>query len=193
MNTYFEKVKNLNLYNYDDFFEKIEKYKRLLMQFNAVHNLTHFENIDENIIDSIKILDFYDLNFAKKVIDIGSGAGFPAIFLACLLKNSNFFLFEPNFKKASFLRVIKTELGLINVNIIKEKIQNYPKFKVDLVSSRALMHIKPLINLCNGFYDENTTFLFYKGSNIYKELEQMDNYNIFNNGLRNYCILKIKE
>ncbi|EAK0952742.1 16S rRNA (guanine(527)-N(7))-methyltransferase RsmG [Campylobacter lari] len=179
--------------NKDDFFKKITLYKGLLEKFNAVHNLTHFENIDENIIDSVKILDFYDLSNKKKIIDIGSGAGFPALFLACILQNNEFFLFEPSTKKASFLRVVKTELNLINVNIIKEKLQNYPPFKVDLITSRALMDVKPLVEISNGFYDKNTLFLLYKGSEVYNELQELKDYQIFNQGFRNYCLLKIKE
>ncbi|EAL2830860.1 16S rRNA (guanine(527)-N(7))-methyltransferase RsmG [Campylobacter lari] len=179
--------------NKDDFFKKITLYKELLEKFNAVHNLTHFENIDENIIDSVKILDFYDLSNKKKIIDIGSGAGFPALFLACILQDNEFFLFEPSAKKASFLRVVKTELNLINVNIIKEKLQNYPPFKVDLITSRALMDVKPLVEISNGFYDKNTLFLLYKGSEVYDELQELKDYQIFNQGFRNYCLLKIKE
>ncbi|OCX43494.1 16S rRNA (guanine(527)-N(7))-methyltransferase RsmG [Campylobacter ornithocola] len=179
--------------NKDDFFKKITLYKDLLKKFNAVHNLTHFNNIDENIIDSIKILDFYDLNDKQRIIDIGSGAGFPAIFLACILQESEFFLFEPSVKRASFLRVIKTELDLKNVNIIKEKIENYPSFKVDLITSRALMDVKPLVKISSGFYDDKTLFLLYKGSEIYKELEDLKDYQIFNQGFRNYCLLKMKE
>ncbi|EDP6880463.1 TPA: 16S rRNA (guanine(527)-N(7))-methyltransferase RsmG [Campylobacter lari] len=179
--------------NKDDFFKKITLYKELLEKFNAVHNLTHFENIDENIIDSVKILDFYDLSNKKKIIDIGSGAGFPALFLACILQDNEFFLFEPSAKKASFSRVVKTELNLINVNIIKEKIQNYPPFKVDLITSRALMDVKPLVEISNGFYDKNTLFLLYKGSEVYDELQELKDYQIFNQGFRNYCLLKIKE
>ncbi|EID4796972.1 16S rRNA (guanine(527)-N(7))-methyltransferase RsmG [Campylobacter lari] len=179
--------------NKDDFFKKITLYKELLEKFNAVHNLTHFENIDENIIDSVKILDFYDLSNKKKIIDIGSGAGFPALFLACILQDNEFFLFEPSAKKASFLRVVKTELNLINVNIIKEKLQNYPPFKVDLITSRALMDVKPLVEISNGFYDKNTLFLLYKGSEVYDELQELKDCQIFNQGFRNYCLLKIKE
>ncbi|WP_371818838.1 16S rRNA (guanine(527)-N(7))-methyltransferase RsmG [Campylobacter lari] len=179
--------------NKDDFYQRITLYKELLKKFNAVHNLTHLKNIDDNIIDSIKILDYCDLTDKKKIVDIGSGAGFPAIFLACILENSNFFLFEPSVKKASFLKVIKTELNLINVNIIKEKLQNYPPFKVDLITSRALMDIKPLIEISNGFYDEKTSFLLYKGSEVYDELQGMKDYKIFNRGFRNYCLLKVKE
>ncbi|EAL0271608.1 16S rRNA (guanine(527)-N(7))-methyltransferase RsmG [Campylobacter lari] len=193
MKKYEEQLNFLQNFNKDDFFKKIILYKNLLKKFNAVHNLTHLENIDDNIIDSIKILDFYDLSFKKKVIDIGSGAGFPAIFLACILQESEFFLFEPSAKKASFLRVIKTELNLKNINIIKEKIQNHQSFKVDLITSRALMDIKPLIEISNGFYDENTLFLLYKGSEVYDELQELKDYKIFNRGFRNYCLLKIKE
>ncbi|MCR8677882.1 16S rRNA (guanine(527)-N(7))-methyltransferase RsmG [Campylobacter sp. S4:11] len=194
MKTYEEQLNFLKDFaNKDDFFQKITLYKELLKKFNAVHNLTHLENIDDNIIDSIKILDYCDLTDKKKVIDIGSGAGFPAIFLACILGNSNFFLFEPSVKKASFLRVIKTELNLINVSIIKEKLQNHPPFKVDLITSRALMDIKPLIAISNGFYDEKTSFLLYKGSEVYDELQGMKDYKIFNRGFRNYCLLKVKE
>ncbi|WP_139453179.1 16S rRNA (guanine(527)-N(7))-methyltransferase RsmG [Campylobacter armoricus] len=194
MNKYKEQLEFLKDFsNIDEFFTKISLYKDLLKKFNAVHNLTHLNDIDENIIDSIKILDFYNLNDFKKIIDIGSGAGFPAVFLACILQESKFFLFEPSAKKASFLRVVKTELDLKNVNIIKEKIENYPSFKVDLITSRALMDIKPLVKISGGFYDDKTLFLLYKGSEVYKELEDLKDYRIFNQGFRNYCLLKIKE
>lgn len=193
MKKYEEQLNFLQNFNKDDFFKKIILYKNLLKKFNAVHNLTHLENIDDNVIDSIKILDYCDLTDKKKIVDIGSGAGFPAIFLACILQESDFFLFEPSAKKASFLRVVKTELSLKNINIIKEKIQNYQSFKADLITSRALMDIKPLVEISNGFYDENTLFLLYKGSEVYDELQGMKDYKIFNRGFRNYCLLKIKE
>ncbi|EGO4877144.1 16S rRNA (guanine(527)-N(7))-methyltransferase RsmG [Campylobacter lari] len=193
MKKYEEQLNFLQNFNKDDFFKKIILYKNLLKKFNAVHNLTHLENIDDNVIDSIKILDYCDLTDKKKIVDIGSGAGFPAIFLACILQESEFFLFEPSAKKASFLRVVKTELNLKNINIIKEKIQNYQSFKADLITSRALMDIKPLVEISNGFYDENTLFLLYKGSEVYNELQGMKDYKIFNRGFRNYCLLKIKE
>ncbi|WP_257929799.1 16S rRNA m7G527 methyltransferase [Campylobacter lari] len=193
MKKYEEQLNFLQNFNKDDFFKKIILYKNLLKKFNAVHNLTHLENIDDNIIDSIKILDYCDLTDKKKIVDIGSGAGFPAIFLACILQESEFFLFEPSAKKASFLRMVKTELNLKNINIIKEKIQNHQSFKADLITSRALMDIKPLIEISNGFYDENTLFLLYKGSEVYDELQELKDYKIFNRGFRNYCLLKIKE
>ncbi len=113
------------LQNYDlkNFEEKVKIYKELLSKFNRIHNLTHLKNIDENIFDSIKILDFYDFSKAKNIADIGSGAGFPAVFLAFLLQN-NFHLFEPNPKKAAFLRTLKIECELSNYIFTKKKFKN---------------------------------------------------------------------
>lgn len=68
------------------FLQRVEIYKNLLKKFNQIHNLTQLKNIDENIQDSIEILNFIDLTKAQNIADIGSGAGFPAIFLAfCLI------------------------------------------------------------------------------------------------------------
>ncbi|ECS0803521.1 16S rRNA (guanine(527)-N(7))-methyltransferase RsmG [Campylobacter coli] len=180
------------LQNYDlkNFEEKIKIYKELLSKFNRIHNLTHLKNIDENIFDSIKILDFCDFSKAKNIADIGSGAGFPAVFLALLLQ-SNFHLFEPNPKKAAFLRSIKIECNLTNLTVYKEKVENYKSsFKADIITSRALMDVKPLIKLCLNISDQKTIFILWKGSEIFDEVEGLKDYDIFENGLRRYCVLK---
>ncbi|MGH2306026.1 MULTISPECIES: 16S rRNA (guanine(527)-N(7))-methyltransferase RsmG [Campylobacter] len=181
----------LDNFNQKDFEEKVKIYQENLMKFNKIHNLTQIKNIEENIIDSIRILRFFDFTKAKNIVDIGSGAGFPAIFLAFLLK-SNFYLFEPNPKKAAFLRTIKIECELSNLNICKEKAQeNKNNIKADIITSRALMDIKPLMQICKNLSSEKTTFILWKGSEIYKELEGLENknYQIFEDGFRKYCIL----
>nr|WP_215728913.1 16S rRNA (guanine(527)-N(7))-methyltransferase RsmG [Campylobacter vulpis] len=175
------------------FFEKrVEIYKNLLKKFNQIHNLTHFKNIDENIQDSIEILNFIDLTKAQNIIDIGSGAGFPAIFLSFLL-DSHFTLFEPNAKKAAFLRSVKIECELTKLTIFKEKIQNHKaKFKADFITSRALMKAKDLIQICQNLSDENTTFILYKGSEVQKEMQDFKDYQIYENKWRKYCVFTLK-
>lgn len=173
-----------------DFEMKVQNYKILLKKFNSTHNLTRFKNIDENIIDSLKILDFKDLSFAKNIVDIGSGAGFPAIFLAFILK-ADFYLFEPNAKKASFLRMLKIECELPHLHIFKQKIEEYQTpFKADIITSRALMNASLLIKLCQNFIDEHTLFLLYKGSGVDEELKNFKHYEIFARGFRRYCFIK---
>ncbi|TKX30707.1 16S rRNA (guanine(527)-N(7))-methyltransferase RsmG [Campylobacter estrildidarum] len=179
----------LKNFNQKDFEGKVKIYQENLIKFNKIHNLTQIKNIEENIIDSIKILNFFNFSKAKNIVDIGSGAGFPVIFLAFLLKN-NFYLFEPNPKKAAFLRTIKIECDLPHLNIYKEKAQeNKNNIKADIITSRALMDIKPLIKICKNLSTEQTFFILWKGSEIYRELEGLKNYQIYENGFRKYCIL----
>ncbi|MEB2812236.1 16S rRNA (guanine(527)-N(7))-methyltransferase RsmG [Campylobacter upsaliensis] len=170
------------------FEKRVEIYKNLLKKFNQIHNLTHFKNIDENIQDSIEILNFIDLTKAQNIIDIGSGAGFPAIFLSFLL-DSRFYLFEPNAKKAAFLRSVKVECELTNLHIIKEKVQNHKaEFKADFITSRALMKAKDLVQICQNLSDENTSFILYKGSEAKKEMQGFKHYQIYENKWRKYCV-----
>ncbi len=158
----------LSDFNEEDFRAKLKIYKEILNKFNRIHNLTQLKNI----------------------VDIGSGAGFPAIFLAFILP-SNFHLFEPNPKKAAFLRSIKIECNLTNLTVYKEKVENYKSsFKADIITSRALMDVKPLIKLCLNISDQKTIFILWKGSEIFDEVEGLKDYDIFENGLRRYCVLK---
>lgn len=186
------RLKFLPHFNANIFEDKIRLYKALLCRFNAVHNLTNFKDIEANISDSVGILDFVDFSLAKKVVDVGSGAGFPAIFLALLLKNE-FYLFEPNPKKAAFLRMVKIECALENTHIIKEKVQNFKaSFKADIITSRALMKAWDLLQICSHLSDENTLFALYKGSEVKTELKNLEKYQIFHNKLRKYLIIKSK-
>lgn len=176
-----------------EFKEKLSLYERLFNDFVRVHNISHFKELEKELIDSLKIIDFKDFSQDKIIIDIGSGAGFPALFLALVLK-AKFYLFEPNSKKAAFLMLVKSKLELNNVFIIKEKIELYKdKFKANLITSRAFMDIKSLAGLCAGFFDEKTTFLLYKGSGVYEELKNVKEYEIIEFNKRKYTLISGKE
>ncbi len=171
---------------------KLNAYESLFYSFGNVHNISHFKALEKELVDSLKILDFKDLSGFKNAVDIGSGAGFPALFLALILK-TNFTLFEPNAKKAAFLMLVKSELGLENVSVFKEKIERYElKFKAQLITSRALMSAPKLVRLCDGFFDENTLFLLYKGSKVYDELKGFAKYEIAEFDKRKYVLIKAK-
>lgn len=176
-----------------EFKEKLSLYERLFNDFVRVHNISHFKELEKELIDSLKIIDFKDFSQDKIIIDIGSGAGFPALFLALVLK-AKFYLFEPNSKKAAFLMLVKSKLELENIFIIKEKIELYKdKIKANLITSRALMDIKSLAGLCAGFFDEKTIFLLYKGSGVYEELKNIKEYEIIEFNKRKYTLISAKE
>ncbi|WP_169763415.1 16S rRNA (guanine(527)-N(7))-methyltransferase RsmG [Campylobacter mucosalis] len=171
-----------------DFEKSVAKFAEILAKFNKIHSLTNYKNINEQVIDSIKPLEFLDFSTFKTAIDVGSGAGFPAIFLALKTPEISWYLFEPNAKKSAFLNFIKVELGLENVKIYSQKIELCPKFRADLITSRALMKIPDFVKICYGFYDINTKFLLYKGSSVNDELKGF-NAKIFNEKNRNYILM----
>ncbi|MCI6989237.1 MAG: 16S rRNA (guanine(527)-N(7))-methyltransferase RsmG [Campylobacter sp.] len=168
--------------------KKLILFEKILNEFNKIHSLTNYTNIKAVMKDSLEPLKY--LNFTPKIaIDVGSGAGFPGIFLAIELNECEWSLFEPNPKKAAFLTYAKLALNLKNVKIYRSKIQNSNKFRADLITSRALMKTKDLIKICKGFYDEKTEFLLYKGSSVFEEIDGL-NAQIINENHRNYILIK---
>ncbi|MEN3045520.1 MAG: 16S rRNA (guanine(527)-N(7))-methyltransferase RsmG [Candidatus Hydrothermales bacterium] len=98
--------------------EKIEKYVKILKEVNERINLISRKDL-ENIYKKhiTESLFYLDIIRGKKIVDIGSGAGFPGIILAIVKKGCDFYLIERNKKKAEFLRKVKRELNLKNVRI----------------------------------------------------------------------------
>ncbi|MGP1359531.1 16S rRNA (guanine(527)-N(7))-methyltransferase RsmG [Campylobacter sp.] len=173
-----------------NFDEKIKIYAQIFTKFNAVHSLSNYKDIGEQVLDSIEPLEIFDLS-AKTAIDVGSGAGFPAIFLALAMPQTKWHLFEPIAKKSSFLSYAKIELGLENLEVHSQKIELTDKFTADLITSRALSKTKELIRICDGFYDEKTKFLIYKGSSVMEEISGIDA-QIYNEKNRNYIFFNLK-
>ncbi|CUU85153.1 methyltransferase GidB [Campylobacter hyointestinalis subsp. hyointestinalis] len=175
----------------NDFWDKVDEFGLVLKQFNKIHSLTNYNDIKPAVEDSIKPLEFLDIS-PKTVCDVGSGAGFPALFLSLILQTSEFHLYEPIAKKSSFLTYVKMKLGLKNITVHPKKLEDSTKFIADLITSRALMKTQFLLKICNGFYDENTKFLLYKGSLAKDEINDLEcQKDIIKNGAhRNYIFLK---
>lgn len=172
------------------FWESVAKFDEVLKKFNKIHSLTNYKDIKPAALDSIEAIKLLDFK-PKICVDVGSGAGFPAIFLAMILDECEFHLYEPIAKKSSFLSYAALSLNLQNITVHSGKIENCDKIKADLITSRALMNTADLIKICQGFYDEETTFLLYKGSNAKFEIEELKCYKkIYQENERNYVILK---
>ncbi|HOI83237.1 MAG TPA: class I SAM-dependent methyltransferase, partial [Campylobacterales bacterium] len=93
--------------------KKLFRFCELLRTWNKTHSLTSMrrdEEFNDAILDSVYPLTF--LQDFKSALDIGSGAGFPAIPLAILKSDANFTLCEPLSKKYAFLQFAKLELEL---------------------------------------------------------------------------------
>jgi 16S rRNA (guanine527-N7)-methyltransferase len=171
---------------------ELEKFAELLNEWNKIHNLTGAKTIDaiyKNIVDSL-----YPLNFIKKpktLLDVGTGAGFPGLVLAIALPQTKVVLAEPLKKRVSFLKYASIDME--NVKVEGKRVENIEHEAFDLISSRAVTNTKLLLELTKNISSIKTEYLFYKGSRVFDELEDVQNqlnYDIVQVSQRNYLYIK---
>ena len=111
----------------------LKKYEDILIKANKSLNLIGNSTIKDiwtrHFLDSVQVIDFIDKN-NKTLVDIGSGAGFPGLVLAIILKDRKIplkvKLIEKSPKKTKFLKNLTQELNL-NVEVINKNIFEYNK------------------------------------------------------------------
>jgi len=105
------------------------------------------------------------------------------------MPETKWYLVEPLKKRYSFLNYIKTLLNLKNVNIVPKRLEKTNLEKVDLITSRAVMPTKEVLNIAKPFIKKNGIILLYKGSNVIEELKGI-NASIISKTNRNYVFIK---
>ena len=189
----FEKLE-LNLDK--EFYKRCDMYIKLLQQWGKVHNLTaslKYEEIEANILDSVYPLSFIE-DF-KSFADVGTGAGYPGMLLAIARPDVKAVLIEPRAKRVAFLNFVKSALKLQNVEVVQSRVEDLDFQQFDLITSRAVSNTSLLLELTQNLSDDNTAYLFYKGSLCQEEIEnaQLQNYEVKKVGEhRNYLYMKRK-
>ncbi|AXH15017.1 16S rRNA (guanine(527)-N(7))-methyltransferase RsmG [Malaciobacter mytili] len=189
-----EKFEKENLFFDELFYKRCEDFSILLQQWGKIHNLTgslHFEDIYENILDSVYPVNFID-DF-ESFADVGTGAGYPGLLLAIANPDKKCYLIEPRVKRVSFLNFVKNSLGLNNVEVLCKRVEEVKDIKVDLVTSRAVTNTSLLLKLTKNIIKDECSFLFYKGSMLDEEIKQakINNVKIVSRKDRNYLYLKV--
>lgn len=133
-------------------------YAELLLEWNRLVNLTGartLADVEAHIAEAEALLEL-DWVGVRRVIDIGSGGGLPAIPLALRLKDTRFALLEANGRKGAFLQHAAGSLGLSNVEVIVGRAETYgrrPEFReaFDRATSRAAARPAVLLELALPF------------------------------------------
>jgi len=120
--------------------ERLEQHLQLIARWNRVHNLTAVRETEQmvvlHLLDSLSVLPH--LGSAATVLDVGTGPGLPGIPIAMARPDTHVTLLDSSHKKCSFLRQARTELGLANVEVVCDRVENWkPQEKFDAVVSRA--------------------------------------------------------
>lgn len=176
---------DLNIIDIDPILSMFYKYEEILISMNEQFNLTrilkHEEVLEKHFVDSLFCLKYVDLN-GKKIVDLGSGAGFPGLALAIIEKNSSFTLIESSKKKCMFLNKVIQELGLHNVKVLNTRIEEIDtKEAYDYALARALTRLNELLELAIPLLKVNGHLIAYKN---------YDNEEEINNSKRALKILK---
>ena len=171
----------------------LDRFTNELLKWNKIHKLTNYntkEEIKTQIEDSLYPLQIEpSLKEAKTAIDIGTGAGFPGLILATQMPNTKWYLVEPLKKRYSFLNYLKTILNLKNVEIIPKRLEQADIEKADLITSRAVMPTKEILQIAKPFMKKDATILLYKGSNVFDEIKEIKA-KIISKDKRNYLFIK---
>jgi 16S rRNA (guanine527-N7)-methyltransferase len=126
------------------------------------------EMVSGHILDSLAVRPHIK---GPRVIDIGTGAGFPGLPLAIVEPAIEFVLLDSNGKKVSFVRHVIGELGLGNAVAIKARAEDYaPGNRFDTVIARALASVPRLVELSAHLVGEDGQLLALKGKYPAEEL-----------------------
>lgn len=164
--------------------EKFLLYYEMLIEWNGFMNLTAITEYDEvmkkHFIDSLSLIKAYDLSQERKVIDIGTGAGFPGLVLKIAFPQLEITLLDSLNKRIQFLDAVIQNLSLTGVETVHGRAEDYAKPGklrecFDLAVSRAVSNLSTLSEYCLPFVKQGGYFISYKSEKISEEAEAAQN------------------
>ena len=184
MNYNLEKFKNglqqLHIALSEKQMEQFLQYYELLVEKNKVMNLTAITEFDEvvekHFLDSVSLTQQLDLHQPLKVLDLGTGAGFPGIPLKIVFPELEITLMDSLNKRVLFLQDVISSLQLENIEAVHGRAEEAARNKkyresFDLCVSRAVANISTLSEYCLPFVKIGGSFISYKSSTIEDELK----------------------
>lgn len=173
-------LEGLNELGYENDFlliEKLEIYLATLKKWNKVYNLTAInedsEIITKHFFDSLSVNGF--IQNSQRILDVGTGAGFPGLILALFNPEKSFVLVDGVSKKISFLQEMIGKLNLKNVMAVHIKVEEYKVTEqFDIIISRAFAEIKKMIKLTKHLIKVNGKFIAMKGPDVMNELDDLN-------------------
>lgn len=160
--------------------EQFDKYKENLLDWNQKINLTTITDDKEiwhkHFADSLTLLPWLPKNPAK-IIDVGSGAGFPGIPIKIMRPDISVTLLDSLRKRIFFLEDTVGILGLKDVECIHSRAEDLAKLEkyrngYDICTARAVARLDKLCTWCLPFVKPGGLFLAMKGPNVHDEVKE---------------------
>ena len=171
-----EKLNKINIKIEDIHIEKFYNYMNLLVEWNEKINLTAItepkEVILKHFVDCITILKYIPKD--ARIVDVGTGAGFPGIPLNIMESNPKYILVDSLNKRINFLNEMINILELENINAIHSRIEDFAKNNkesYDIATSRAVAPLNVLLEYLLPLVKVGGICICMKGSNVQEEIE----------------------
>ena len=163
--------------------DRFEKLAELLVEQNKTMNLTAITDPDgiavKHFADSISVLSAVEFKSGAKVLDVGTGAGFPGIPLLIMKPDIDLTMLDSTAKKLKYVANTVDSLGL-NANVLHsraEEAAQKPEYResFDIVCSRAVAALNILCEYCLPFVKKDGIFAAMKGAKAQEEIEVANN------------------
>ena len=163
----------------DEQLSRFEKLSELLVEQNKTMNLTAITDPDgiavKHFADSISVLSAAEIPQGARILDVGTGAGFPGIPLLIMRPDIDLTMIDSTAKKLKYVENTVNELGLIATTLhtrAEEAGQSKEyREKFDFVCSRAVAALNVLCEYCLPFVKQNGLFIAMKGAKAQEEID----------------------
>lgn len=163
--------------------DKLVKYIDLVLERNEFINLTAVRDRDEamqkHLADSLAVTALTEYEDSERIIDVGTGAGFPGALLAIASPDKEFVLLDSTRKRLRVIDEFAQELGVTNIRTVHSRAEDAAKLpeyseRFDMCVSRAVADLNRLSAWCLPFVKPGGIFAPYKGLNYLTELKEAE-------------------
>lgn len=157
------------------------KYLDILLEWNKKINLTSITDPEEvvlkHFLDSIAAVPYLEKKESLRIMDIGTGAGFPGVPVKIACPEADMVLLDSLKKRITFLNHLIEELGLAGIKAIHGRAEDLCRQEgfreaFDVVTSRAVANLTVIAELCLPFVKVGGVFIAYKGPRAREEVEE---------------------
>jgi 16S rRNA (guanine527-N7)-methyltransferase len=158
-----------------DIQQRLLDYIALIEKWNRVYNLTAIREpekmVSHHLLDSLAVSPHLH---AKRLLDVGSGAGLPGIPLALAKPDTQVTLLDSNHKKAAFLNQAVIELKLKNAEVCSERVESWQsQNRFDVIISRAFSEMDEFVRVTRHLLAPGGIFAAMKGLHPYEEIDKL--------------------
>lgn len=171
---------------FDDFSEKqltqLQQLAPLYTEWNEKINVISRKDIDQlythHVLHSMSIAAVCPFNAGMRIVDIGTGGGFPGIPLAIFYPEVEFLLVDSIGKKLKVVQAVVDALNLTNVKVLHSRMENIPQQEFDFAVSRAVAPLKDLWRWCRPYIKKRKStelangLICLKGGDLAQEISE---------------------